>query len=78
MSGSRSPVPLEDGSIVGDALADAELTVDELSETIADRLGLWAVERTMDAFQGLWPRWRQLTSTAAHRGMLCFGPTRGM
>ena len=36
-----------------------------------------AVERTMDAFQDRWPRWRQLTSTAAHRGMLCFGPDRG-
>ena len=31
----------------------------------------------MGAFQGLWPRWRQLTSTAAHRGVLCFGPNRG-
>ena len=25
----------------------------------------------MDAFQDKWPRWRQLTSTAAHRGVLC-------
>jgi len=31
----------------------------------------------MDAFQDKWPRWRQLTSTAAHRGVLCFGPDRG-
>ena len=31
----------------------------------------------MDAFQDKWPRWRQLTSTAAHRGVLCFGPNRG-
>ncbi len=62
---------------IGDALADAELTVDELTEAIADRAGPWAVERTMDAFQDKWPRWRQLTSTAAHRGMLCFGPDRG-
>jgi len=31
----------------------------------------------MDAFQDRWPRWRQLTSTAAHRGVLCFGPDRG-
>jgi Winged helix DNA-binding domain len=62
---------------IGDALADAELTVDELTEAIADRTGPWAVEPTMAAFQGMWPRWRQLTSTAAHRGMLCFGPDRG-
>jgi len=62
---------------IGGALVDAELTVDELTEAIADRAGPWAVERTMDAFQDKWPRWRQLTSTAAHRGMLCFGPDRG-
>jgi hypothetical protein len=31
----------------------------------------------MEAFGGRWPRWRQLTSTAAHRGLLCFGPNRG-
>ena len=62
---------------IGDALADTELTVDELTEAIADRAGPWAVERTMDAFQDKWPRWRQLTSTAAHRGVLCFGPDRG-
>jgi hypothetical protein len=31
----------------------------------------------MDAFQDKWPRWRQLTSTAGHRGVLCFGPNRG-
>jgi hypothetical protein len=62
---------------IGDALADAELTVDELTEEIRKRTGPWAVERTMDAFQTKWPRWRQLTSTAAHRGVLCFGPDRG-
>jgi hypothetical protein len=62
---------------IGAALADAELTVDELTEAIADRTGPWAVERTMEAFQSRWPRWRQLTSTAAHRGMLCFGTDRG-
>ncbi len=62
---------------IGDALAGAELTVDDLTEAIAGRTGPWAVEPTMAAFQGMWPRWRQLTSTAAHRGMLCFGPDRG-
>jgi hypothetical protein len=62
---------------IGDALADTELTVDELTEAVVDRTGPWAGERTMEAFQGKWPRWRQLTSTAAHRGMLCFGPNRG-
>ena len=62
---------------IGDALADAELTVDELTEAIASRAGAWAVERKMEAFGDRWPRWRQLTSTAAHRAMLCFGPSRG-
>jgi hypothetical protein len=62
---------------IGDALADTELTIDELTEAIVVRAGPWAGERTMEAFQDMWPRWRQLTSTAAHRGLLCFGPNRG-
>lgn len=62
---------------IGDALADAELTVDELTEALADRLGGWAVERTMEGFQDKWPRWRQLTSRASHQGLLCFGSDRG-
>ena len=62
---------------IGDALAGAELTVDELTEAIEVRTGPWAVERTMEAFGGKWARWRQLTSAAAHRGVLCFGPDRG-
>jgi hypothetical protein len=61
---------------IGDALTDTELTVDELTQAITGRVGSWAVERTMEAFQDKWPRWRQLTSTAAHRGVLCFGPDR--
>jgi catechol 2,3-dioxygenase-like lactoylglutathione lyase family enzyme len=52
---------------IGDALRDADLTVDELTEAIAERLGPWAVEQTMAAFQGFWPRWRQLTSTSLIR-----------
>ena len=62
---------------IGESLAESELTVDELTEAIRERTGDWAVERTMDAFQDKWPRWRLLTSTAAHRGVLCFGPDRG-
>ncbi|HEV2929536.1 MAG TPA: winged helix DNA-binding domain-containing protein, partial [Propionibacteriaceae bacterium] len=64
-------------AVIGDALADTELTIDELTEAIVDRTGPWAGEETMEAFQDRWPRWRQLTSTAAHRGVLCFGPNRG-
>jgi Winged helix DNA-binding domain len=62
---------------IDEALADAELTVDELTEAIVDRTGPWAGELTMEAFQDKWPRWRQLTSTAAHHGVLCFGANRG-
>src|SRR6476659_5473010 len=58
------------------ALADAELTVDELTEAIVHRVGPWAGERVMPAFQDQWPRWRQATAVAAHRGVLCFGPDR--
>lgn len=62
---------------IADALATDALTVDELTAAIKARTGAWAVEETMDAFQTKWPRWRQVTSTAAHRGVLCFGQTRG-
>jgi hypothetical protein len=62
---------------IGTVLADAELTVDELTTALADTVGPWAADRVMPAFQDLWPRWRQATALAAHRGLLCFGPTRG-
>ena len=62
---------------IGDALAGAELTVDELTDAIVERTGPWAGERVMEAFQDKWPRWRQATATAAHRGVLCFGANRG-
>jgi hypothetical protein len=59
------------------ALADAELTVDELTEAIVERAGSWAGDPVMPAFQGMWPRWRQVISTAANRGALVFGHPRG-
>ncbi|MGH3176835.1 MAG: hypothetical protein ACRDPF_23590, partial [Streptosporangiaceae bacterium] len=31
----------------------------ELTDALASRPGPWAVERTMDAFQDKWPRWRR-------------------
>ncbi|MEU8525042.1 winged helix DNA-binding domain-containing protein [Streptomyces sp. NPDC048629] len=62
---------------IGDALTGAELTVDELTDAIVERTGPWAGERVMEAFQDKWPRWRQATATAAHRGVLCFGENRG-
>jgi hypothetical protein len=62
---------------IADALADAELTADELTAAIVERVGAWAGDPVMPAFQGFWPRWRQATATAANRGALCFGPSRG-
>jgi hypothetical protein len=62
---------------IGAALQDDELTVDELTEAVVARAGPWAGELVMPAFNGLWPRWRQAMGTAAHRGVLCFGPNRG-
>ena len=62
---------------IGASLAHAELTVDELTEAVVDRAGAWAGELVMPAFQGMWPRWRQVTAVAAFRGALCFGPNRG-
>ena len=61
---------------IGTALADAELTVDELDEAVRGIVGEWAVERCMPAFQQQWPRWRQAVDTAAARGLLCFGADR--
>jgi len=61
---------------IGIVLADTELTVDELTEALAEQVGGWAVERCMPAFQQLWPRWRQAVDTAAARGVLCFGADR--
>jgi hypothetical protein len=62
---------------IDEALADRELTTDELGEEVVARTGAWAGERVMPAFQDLWPRWRQAIRTAAARGVLCFGPDRG-
>jgi uncharacterized protein YukE len=62
---------------IGQALEDAELTIDELDQAIIDEVGAWAGDRVMAAFQDLWPRWRQAVATAAHRGVLCFGPNKG-
>ncbi|MET7618322.1 winged helix DNA-binding domain-containing protein [Streptomyces sp. NPDC005408] len=62
---------------IGDALAGAELTIDELTEAIVARTGSWAGDRVMDAFQDKWPRWRQVMHRAAHRGVLRFAPNRG-
>jgi hypothetical protein len=58
-------------------LEQAELTADELTAALVDRLGAWAGDPVMEAFQGRWPRWRMAQATAGIRGVLCFGPNRG-
>ncbi|HWM03588.1 MAG TPA: winged helix DNA-binding domain-containing protein [Actinophytocola sp.] len=62
---------------VAAAVTDAELTVDELTEAVVAACGSWAGDPVMDAFQGKWPRWRQVMHLAGIRGALCFGPNRG-
>jgi hypothetical protein len=62
---------------IADALFDAELTIDELSEAVITATGPWAAERVMPAFNDLWPRWRMALAQAGLSGALCFGPNRG-
>ncbi|MGW8887581.1 winged helix DNA-binding domain-containing protein [Streptomyces sp. NPDC055749] len=62
---------------VADALTGAELTIDELSDAVIARTGPWAADPVMPAFQGMWPRWRQVLHLAGHRGVLCYAPDRG-
>src|SRR5689334_9832539 len=62
---------------IGEALSDAELTVDELSVEVVRRTGSWAGDLVMPAFQTYWPRWRQMIPAAANAGVLCYGVNRG-
>ncbi len=62
---------------ISGALMDAELSIDELTAAVVERTGPWAGDLVVPAFQGMWPRWRQVQSLAAHRGALCFGENRG-
>ncbi|MFF3344276.1 winged helix DNA-binding domain-containing protein [Streptomyces sp. NPDC002779] len=62
---------------IEDALDGACLTIDELSEQVVARTGPWAGDPVMPAFQGMWPRWRQVMHRAGQAGALCFGPNRG-
>lgn len=44
---------------IAGALADAELTIDELTAEVATRTGPWAVDPVVPAFGSMAPRWRQ-------------------
>jgi hypothetical protein len=60
----------------GGALETAELTIDELSETVIGAAGPWAGDLVVPGFGDFWPRWRQALPLAGARGVLCFGPSR--
>lgn len=62
---------------IDEVLQDAELTIDELTDAIVSIVGSWAGDKVMDAFQDKWPRWRDATTIAANRGVLCFGTNQG-
>lgn len=62
---------------VAECLTGVELTIDELSDEVIARTGPWAGDLVMPAFQGMWPRWRQVLHLAGHRGALCYAPNRG-
>ncbi|MGW7046147.1 winged helix DNA-binding domain-containing protein [Streptomyces avermitilis] len=62
---------------IGDALDGVFLTIDELNDEVVARTGPWAGDLVMPAFQGMWPRWRQVMHRAGQSGALCFGPHRG-
>ncbi len=64
-------------AVMSDALADAELTLDELGERVMEATGAWAGALVIPAFNGAWPRWRRALIPAARRGVLCFGADRG-
>jgi hypothetical protein len=58
-------------------LRKGDRTLDELDDEVGAACGAWAVELTMPAFGGFWPRWRQVLDDAAGRGVVCFGKPRG-
>ncbi|WP_256839028.1 winged helix DNA-binding domain-containing protein [Ornithinimicrobium faecis] len=64
---------------IGDTTASAAtpLTLEELHNGVVDRVGSWAGDLVMPAFQTMWPRWRLVQAEAARRGLLSFGPNRG-
>jgi hypothetical protein len=64
-------------SAVADALRGPPLTLEELDEAVVARIGRWAGDLVMPAFQVKWPRWRQAIRAAATAGVLVFGPSRG-
>jgi len=82
--GSRLTVSQEDAVIAAiatvldsPAARNSPPDGDELDAAVVALTGPWAADLVMPAFGGMWPRWRQAIGTAAHRGVLAFGPNRG-
>ena len=59
------------------AVADAELTLDELSDAVIGATGDWAGDPVLPMFGGGAPRWRQVLVAREANGLVCFGPDRG-
>lgn len=53
------------------------MTADELTVALADRVGGWAADPTMEGFQTTWPRWYAAMDVIMFRGAMCFGAGRG-
>jgi hypothetical protein len=62
---------------IANALDERDLTLYELGQAVAGRLGAWVMEATAPAFGGSWPRWRMCIGAAATEGLLCYGPNQG-
>lgn len=62
---------------LADAVADAELTIDEMSDAVIAATGPWAADPVLPMFGGGAPRWRQVMGFRESNGLLCFGPNRG-
>ncbi|WP_328471726.1 winged helix DNA-binding domain-containing protein [Actinoplanes sp. NBC_00393] len=58
-------------------LPNTEMTADELTVALADRVGGWAADPTMEGFQTTWPRWYAAMDVIMFRGAMCFGAGRG-
>ncbi|HEX6548410.1 MAG TPA: winged helix DNA-binding domain-containing protein [Candidatus Dormibacteraeota bacterium] len=62
---------------IREALDGRSLTLRELGEDLAERVGSWVMEGDSNAFGGSWPHYRSAIYRAAWAGAVCFGPDRG-
>ncbi len=62
---------------IGKSLDGQCLTREQLGMEVARRLGSWVQDAVSPAFGGKWPRWQIVLGSAAHAGLLCFGPNQG-